>query len=104
MSLNKNSILGYQLQMFGIYSCIALHYARAPSISLQSARSSCQVKQQMAASFVILEQKEFFIILLCGLISVFCAEYCIYVLHSFFYKNVVFPPRLNILIFLPILG
>ena len=52
MTFPFSNLLGYQLQVFGIY--------------LVS---------------VYLKKKEFVIILFCGFVYVFCAEYCTYVLH-----------------------
>ena len=46
MTFPFQNLLGYQLQVFGIWICIALHCACAPPLFV--ARARCHVKQHLA--------------------------------------------------------
>ena len=48
MAFPFQNLLGYQLQVFGIWICIALHCACAPPLFV--ARLRCHVKQHLADS------------------------------------------------------
>ena len=57
MAFPFQNLLGYQLQVFDIWICIALHCACAPPLFV--ARPRCHVKQHLAVLQVLALKKAF---------------------------------------------